>query len=233
MHWRVYNSDLYFYLHHTLSMKALTTPHWLSQHIDIIKRIYRGEFGSHGIEKWIEIVLCIIKLFMPWFWIKARVQDYLWRNLLIEWYIILKVILLTYVLRTNPESVRSMWIALYFLIDIVQVMLSFVFLNNVYITAPSLRKNFAHLGINLAEIVLSFSIFYLHFQAIWSWWSPITSPIKTLYFSMVTFATVWYGDVWPITTLWELLVIAQIITSFLFITIICSSFVSDLKLKEH
>lgn len=207
--------------------------HSFSDHLRIIRGIYHWSFGSQWLEKCIEIMLCSLKIITPGFWIRVLVRNYHMRNLVIEWYIVLKVLLLGCIVYYYVGTTWWMWITLYFLIDIVQVMLSFVFLNNVYVTAPSLRKNFAHLGINLIEIVLSFSILYLHFQAIGSSWEPITRVVDAIYFSMVTFATVWYGDITPFTMIGKILVMSQIIISFLFITIICSSFVSDFKLKEH
>lgn len=210
-----------------------SSDHSFSDHLRIIRGIYHWWFGSHWLEKWIELILCCIKMVTPGFWIRMLSTNYNQRNSLIEWYITLKVVLLIWIVLHHSWSWRALWFTLYCLFDIVQVMLSFVFLNNVYISAPSLKKNFAHLGINLGEIVLSFSILYLHFQAIGVEWIPVSDPFHALYFSMVTFATVWYGDIVPLTTIGQWLVIAQIIVSFLFITIICSSFVADLKLKEH
>ena len=62
--------------------------HSFSNHLQIIKRIYHEEFNSHGVEKYIEIFLCFVKLFMPGFWIRNLIKDYRLRNIVLELYII-------------------------------------------------------------------------------------------------------------------------------------------------
>ena len=119
--------------------------------------------------------------------------------------------------------------AMYFLVDIVQHLMGLIFLSNVYTFFPSLEKNVAHLALNVIEIVLAFAVLYLHFHAVGTHGVASTDPVSLLYFSMVTFATVGYGDIGPITTLGRAMVGSQILISFLFVSIVCGSFVADMR----
>lgn len=207
--------------------------HSISEHIQIVKNIYHGRYGSHGLEKWIEISLCVIKIIMPGLWIRIIAKwDYKLRNMLLEGYMIAKLVVLLYLLLNGVENNIAVFFAVYFGVDIVQHLLWLISLSNVYTTMPKIKNNFAHLVINMIEIVLCFSLLYFHFHAIWKWVESVRDPIGLVYFSMVTFATVWYGDIWPITDVGRILVATQIAVSFLFISIVCNSFVSQLNIKE-
>lgn len=218
-----------------MSHKKSIIDHSIEQHMHIISWIYHGAFNSSWIEQWIEIILCLVKLCMPWFWIRNICgNNYNLRNKVLERYMLIKLIILCLLIIWYPSAPQlSVVVALYFLIDIIQHFLGLIFLSNVYTSMPSLKKNFAHLGINVLEIVWWFAVLYLYSGAIGSWWVAIHDAVSSLYFSMVTFATVGYGDIWPINTLWKIMVACQISVSFLFITIICSSFVSDITIKEN
>jgi hypothetical protein len=74
--------------------------------------------------------------------------------------------------------------------------------------------------INYFEIAMAFAILYRH----WDCLSPRPlSGTQALYFSIVTGATVGYGDVLADTLVGKRLVILQIATSFLFVAIFLST----------
>ncbi|MBP7884598.1 two pore domain potassium channel family protein [Patescibacteria group bacterium] len=86
---------------------------------------------------------------------------------------------------------------------------------------------------NIIEITMSFAVLYLSLGAIGNSNGVITQGSDALYFSFVTFSTIGYGDILPILPIGKTLVIFETLISFLFITIIASSFVSGLEIRNN
>jgi voltage-gated potassium channel Kch len=124
-------------------------------------------------------------------------------------------------------------LVIYILADITQYLLGLIFLSNVYTKLPVIKRNFAHLMMNVGEIVMGFGVLYLYIHAVGTNGIPLTSGIDATYFSMVTFSTIWYGDIIPLTQAGRVLVIIETLVSLLFVTIIVSSFVAGMDIKDE
>lgn len=205
----------------------------LGEHFTMVWSILRGETGTRGVHKWFSAFLYGIKFFFPVFWIRKLIDDYELRNTFLETYIVLKLFILIWLIYFKIDNAWAVFVAIYCLADLVQYFLGLVFLSHIFTKIPTIYKNFAHLGLNLLEITLAFCVLYFNFHAIGTWGVPTSSIVDIFYFSLVTFATVGYGDILPLNQVGKILVVLQIIVSFIFISIICSSFVSQLIMKEE
>jgi amino acid transporter len=105
-------------------------------------------------------------MFFPMFWARRLVKDYDRRNMILELYIFLKITVLALLLYLKIDNIWATLVAMYFVMDIVQYLLGLIFLSHIYTKIPTLNRNFAHLGLNMLEILLSFSVLYLNFHAI-------------------------------------------------------------------
>lgn len=177
-----------------------------------------------GVQYIFKYLLHLFKIVFPWFWISVYTKNYKIKNILTELYIVLKVIILFIILFFHLSWMWVLFLTIYFLCDIVHHL--FI---RIYNKTASLKKNFTHLMINVWEIVFWYAVLYDYLWVIGMEWIATHNALDLLYFSMVTFATVGYGDIWAIDALWRILVASQISISLLFIVIICSSFVAQMR----
>lgn len=215
--------------------KKVAVDHSASKHWDIIVDVWARKYDMHGIERYVVLLLCLLKFIFPAFWIRHFTRNawYRTRNRWIESYVLLKVLILMFFLLYYPDTILGLIVGVYILLDIIQYLLWLIFLSSIYTKMPSIKRNFAHLAMNLFEVAWWFALIYLYTWSVGSAWVPITDWITALYFSFVTFATIWYWDISAISQTWKILIIAEILVSVLFITIIASSFVSRLDIKNE
>jgi hypothetical protein len=84
--------------------------------------------------------------------------------------------------------------------------------------------------IGLIPVILAFAILYL-FHGCDFGPSPILEPLQAVYFSMVTFTTLGYGDYHPVTDVGRILVVAELGFFILFLAIKLPIAVSVLRVK--
>ncbi len=216
-----------------MTQKACWENKW-ETHFDIIRNIRQRKYELMGIERYIALILYILKPVFPTYRIRhfAKKGWYRVRNRSIEIYLIIKLILLCLLLY-YPWQWYATFLAIYILSDVIHYLLWLIFLSNIYTKFPSIRRNFAHLTMNIIEITMSFAVLYLSLGAIGNSNGVITQGSDALYFSFVTFSTIGYGDILPILPIGKTLVIFETLISFLFITIIASSFVSGLEIRNN
>ena len=214
--------------------KKVPVDHSAKKHREIVKDIWYRKYDLIGIERYIALFLCVIKFVFPTLRIRHHTR-HLWyqkRNRAIEIYLLIKVIILSVIVATQYFTAFTVWVAVYFLLDIVQYLLWLIFLSSIYTKLPSIRRNFAHLCINIIEIVLWFAILYLYTGGLTYHWDISHQWFIWVFYSFVTFALVGDNEILPSSLLARKLVFAQISISFLFIVIIISSFVSTLDIKN-
>lgn len=192
------------------------------------KELKKASEDYLGLEYVASIVLHAARVLFPWFRFGFLTNNYKSKNRLLEWYILFKVTILFYLLMSNTTSDIVLFVAIYFLCDVVHHLFSRIFSN-----IPGFRKNFVHLVLNMAEIVLGYALLYDHLSLIGVNGISSHNPLDILYFSTVTFATVGYGDIGALNSLARIIVASQISVSVLFIVIICSSFVSEMTSKKR
>lgn len=235
-HVKFVNYSLILYRPIMFSFKKKKAPvdHSASKHLDIIKGIWYRKYDLMGIERYIALILCIVKFLFPTFWIRhfTRNKRYGDRNRGIEIYLIVKLLTLLTILWTQAFNVFTISLTIYFLLDIVQYLLWLIFLSAVYTKLPSIRRNFSHLCINIMDIVLSFAILYLYTSSLVYHGDLVHNSFLGVFYSFATFALVGDNEILPATIFARKLAFTQISISFLFIVIVISSFVSSLDIKN-
>jgi hypothetical protein len=118
-------------------------------------------------------------------------------------------------------------IAVICLFDLYAYLLGLIFLRRYYTPPASYGRSVLALAINFVEAALAFALLYLYSGALAGHAGVVQSWGEAVYFSIITAATVGYGDIAPRTAVGRGLVVAQVLSSLLFIAIVLSTFVSN------
>lgn len=186
-----------------------------------------------GVERWFKICLAILLMLQPSTLIRFKWRKVGYVNLtkIIDSWIILKVLILFLILVFDLSFyIGSLIISVIFLVDLYSHHLEQVFIGS---KPRSLERSIIFLAVNVVESILAFAIIYLYFgvliysdQIVYNWHEAV-------YFSVVTAATVGYGDIVPSGEIGRLLVIIQILASILFVAVVLANYVGQLSAKKQ
>ena len=120
-------------------------------------------------------------------------------------------------------------------VDTVHFMFSKIFLNDIHQQPISFKRTLLMTLINIAEVILCFSFIYSFIddsnndpaRIIFSMGHHLTD-LQTIYFSIVTSATIGYGDIAPKDPLVIKLVVLQIMLSLFFLVIVITTITNRL-----
>jgi NADH:ubiquinone oxidoreductase subunit K len=118
-------------------------------------------------------------------------------------------------------------IALICLLDLYAYLLGLIFLKRYYTPPASYGRSVLALAINFVEAAFAFALLYLYTGVLAGRSGLVQSWGEAVYFSVITSATVGYGDIVPRNPIGRGLVVAQVLSSLLFIAIVLSTFVSN------
>ena len=152
----------------------------------------------------------------------------------IDLYVLFWALILTILLNNvTPGMILFAVIAIYRVIDILGYQFCIILIDsqNPNWRLASLRRNFLSSLVNLYEIVVSFSIIYIAVARISHSVNPnmlITEPSSAFYYSLVTMATLGYGEFVPSDVFSRNVVVVQIISELLFLVIFAPVFVANI-----
>ncbi len=199
-------------------------------HINYFKDVYKSS-KIFWIEKIFMLFLMIIWFFLPSLFVRFvwSKLNYKLSKIIIEFYVIVKPIIILLMLYLYPYNVISLIIWFIFWIDTMVYLLNMIFNYKLHKKTILITRKIILLIFNLLEIILFYAFLYTYTKSIYfSGGTFITYPIDSIYFSFVTFATVWYWDMQPIVYLWKIIVSMEILNSILYFTIISSVIISQL-----
>lgn len=212
----------------------------IQQHLLTMKQLWNRshEWGFRGLERLLMMIVMWLKLCFPSFWIRhyADLQWHTMRNRLIEYYVVGTTVMMLMVLALGGRT-HPIWVLLtaYTFADLIVYLLWLILLSNLNHSQPNLRRNLILLWINTIQIISAFAIFYLGTDSLYhaGTMEVVQSWLDAFYFSIATFATVWYGDMVTHWYIGHLLATCQILTSFLFISLVLSSVVSKIEITSE
>lgn len=198
-----------------------------------IRKLWRHEDPvSHifGIEWLWMMMLAIIVLVLPITAIRWTAGQLGLKNryLAVEAYAVAKPLLLISLLVLYSPSKLSIIAACFFLFDLYTYLMGLLFLRNLYRPPVSYGRSILLLGINYIESTVSFAILYISLGGIVRGKEALVGVIDAVYFSIITSATVGYGDITPVGNLAKIVVVVQVCSSFIFVTTVLSSFMTNL-----
>jgi hypothetical protein len=191
---------------------------------DVIRR-RNGAEQLFGLERIFCTLLCLLLLFMPATLIREVGGRFgaMPRKLAIEAWVLARPIGLAIVLWHFAGAPAVPWLAGLALLDLYLYLFGVLFLARIPALPLRSRRSLLLLGINFADVVLSFALLYAHCSVIRSSsGETVTAPGALVFFSLVTAATVGFGDLVPQGGLGRGLVSLQIAASVVFLSVFIS-----------
>lgn len=153
--------------------------------------------------------------------------------LFIDLYVLTWLCGLAYILFWSyPPMLVGVVLAIYRIVEIVNYQLCVLLIDSQTPSwrLASLRRSFLFSFLNLIEIVLAFGIIYLFTGGIVQANRPemvLNTPLQAFYYSLVTMATLGYGEFVPSNDISRGIVILELLTEILFVLAIVPAFVSN------
>jgi hypothetical protein len=196
-------------------------------------RVWRNKgYRDFGLERIIRLFLVGIQFFFPGLYIRhigGKYGGFLGRRLATEIYILLKLTFPVLILFFGWQGhLLLILLAAYLMLETMLYLTSMIFLSVQFSHIISYRRSLISLFVNFMEISVSYGCIYLagakEFPGFFN--HPFDSGMHAVYFSFITSATIGYGDLFPVHHLARLLVLSQVVFSFVFIGLIFNFFAS-------
>lgn len=182
------------------------------------------------LERLFIILLCAVLMMTPAMfvrWISGKFSR-TGRKLAIEVYVLLKTALaVTLLFGGFWHSTTYLVVAGISLVDLFANITAIVLLRNFWHAPLSLNRSLISLGLNFVEFTSWFAGIYLHFDALRFGSEHITDSFSALYFSVITSATIGFGDIVP-TVDGRRLVIIEAFCSFVFLAVVVTYIIGSL-----
>lgn len=196
-------------------------------------RIWRNKgYRDFGLERLMRLFLAGVQFVFPGLYIRhfgGKYGGFLGRRMVTELYILIKFLIpSTLILLDRPVGAGWIFLVSYLMLETMLYLTSMIFLSNQFSSIVSYRRSLISLFINFMEISVSYGCIYLagakDFPEFFN--HPFDSGMHAVYFSFITSATIGYGDLFPVHHLARLLVLSQVVFSFVFIGLIFNFFAS-------
>ncbi len=199
-----------------------------------IRAIWNNDHqDDNGIEKIVRLFLSGSQLLFPGIYIKylACKKGYEYQDLALDFYVVGKVIfpLLTLIYDWQSSSF-VVWILVYLLLETVLYIPTLIFASDSFSRPRSYKRSMLLLFFNYLEIVVSFGVLYTLGENMNKSFSHWFDPI---YFSMVSFSSIGFGDYYPVTTFGKVLVSLQAMFFLSFVVLFLNFFSTKVKSKGY
>ena len=215
------------FINPALAVNEKVTPAYRLQ-IVYLKKVWDDD--SYGFERIVRLFLCIVQFIYPILLIRHISGRFgsICRKLGVELYTLIKLFFPLFVLLAGLYRYNLVVaLVIYLLSETIFHILNLIFLSDIYSVSLSYRRSILLLFLNYIEVVFDFSIIYIGFDLL----SEKLSWISALYFSLVTNATVGFGDIYPKGTPGRVVVIFQLLICILFLIVFINYFSQRLSKK--
>ena len=198
------------------------------QQVSHLKKVWNDE--TFGFERIVRLSLCLVQFIYPILLIREIFGRFgsIGRKLAVEFYTLIKLCFPFFVLLSGLYRYNLVVIAvIYLLSETIFHILNLIFLSDIYSLSVSYRRSILLLFLNYIEVVFNFSVIYIGFDLL----NEKLTWVSSLYFSLVTNATVGFGDIYPKATAGRVAVVFQLLICILFIFVFINYFSQKLNEK--
>lgn len=223
------------------NLKNKNTNNSIITQIKKAKNIWEGQNEEAiGLERIIRLILVVQPFIFPGIYFRNILDNNnnLHKKIIIELYVILKLILGFYILfkfpmdhivNINISSFLAVWLSL----ETIFYVLSVIFLEDIHSKSQSFSRSLFLIFINYFELTTWYAVLYKNFHLI----SNI-KPLEALYFSFTTATTVGFGDLTPYNSsvgiyrdICMILSMTQMIIMLIFVVLFFNKFVNSIDNK--
>ncbi len=206
----------------------------IQKRIYTIRSIWNNDHqDDNGIEKIVRLFLAISQLFFPGVYIKqiSYKIGFEYQDLSMDAYVLAKVGFPVVILINQWQSNHFVvGLMVYLLLETVLYIPTLIFASDMLSRPRSYKRSMLLLFFNYIEIVLSFAVLYSCGD---NMNKPFTHWYDSIYFSMVTSASIGFGDFAPETTYARVLVSIQALFFLSFVVLFLSFFSNKVKNKGY
>jgi hypothetical protein len=199
-----------------------------------IRAIWNNDHqDDNGIEKVVRLFLSISQLLFPGVYIKyfAEKRGYGYQDLAMDIYVLAKVAFPLLILIYGWQEYNIIiWLMIYLLLETILYIPTLIFASDMLSRPRSYKRSMLLLFFNYIEIVITFGVLY-------SCGNHMNMPFKTwydpIYFSMITSASIGYGDFVPVSAYAKFLVSVQALFFLSFVVLFLNFFSNKVKNKGY
>jgi voltage-gated potassium channel Kch len=193
-------------------------------HIQKIIKVWHGDhYKDYGVERLFRLIVVTLFLFYPGILIENifNSKTYIIKKLAVEAYVLIKTIFPLFILTFGWYTIPFIYyLNIYLLSETYLYLFSKIFLAEHHINSSN-KRTLLLLIFNFIESAFSFAVIYMAGNYLNV---PINSTIDAIYFSLITSATVGFGDLHPITKMGKLITVTQVMCSVSFIVLFFNFF---------
>lgn len=201
----------------------------ISSNSALLKQVWNGgTYDDFGLERLFRLFLISSKFLFPSLYLEhffGRIS-FTAKKAWIEIFVLFKTFF-PFAVLVNGLSTHPLFffLTVYLLVETFIVIFNRIFVSEHY-EGEGYKRSLLLLFFNFMEVVLSFAVIYSAGQYLNR---PLTDHVDALYFSMMTEATVGYGDIHPVNSSGKLIVMGQALTSLAFLVLFFNFFNSKLE----
>ncbi|NDC42382.1 MAG: two pore domain potassium channel family protein, partial [Chitinophagia bacterium] len=190
-----------------------------------LKKVWNNEMHNDiGVERLFRIILLLSLYIFPGLYIRelAGRKGNDAKNLAVEFYVILKLFLpITLLISGGYQHWLALAVTYYMLAETLSYLTSLIFLADIHPRLRSIRRSLFLLFLNYIEIVCEFAVIYASLNLLEG---KATTLFDHVYFSLITSATVGYGDIAPTTQFGKLMCCCQAMIFLVFVILFLNVF---------
>lgn len=200
-------------------------PRAIDKRIKNIKAIWNNEqHDDIGIEKILRLFLAISQFFFLGTYIKQifSKKSIAYQDLSVDFFVLFKVIFPVFILYYHLQNQPILFAFLiWFMVETILYVPTLIFASDIFSKPRSYRRSMLLLFLNYIEIVFDFAVIYSKSNYLnkefGHWYDAI-------YFSIVSSATIGYGDFYPITLNGKIFVCLQSMIALIFVVLFLNFF---------
>lgn len=206
----------------------LKSPSSIKSQIQNLSYVWNNGTPTIGIERIFRLFLILVQFGFPNLYIReiSSFKKNVKRRLSIEFYVLFKLFLPILILIFSLEHMHLIrLLTAYLILETIFYLLGIVLLSDLYPKPISYKRSLILIFVDFVEVTLNFAVLYGGLDAI----SSNGNKLSAVYYSFVTGTTVGFGDILPVSSFGQILVISQSLIFLLFIVVFFSHFVSHLS----